>query len=62
MEMFDKLKDNSYWTGIDADKTEADLHVELLEAVDKTIATSETRELSKLWWHLQSFETRTFKE
>lgn len=49
MEMFNRLKDSSYWTEIDADKTEADLHSELLKAVDKTIKDAEHLELQKLW-------------
>lgn len=47
--MFDRLKDGSYWATIDADKTEADLHVELLAAVDKAITSSEHKGLDKLW-------------
>lgn len=49
MGMFDRLKDNSYWTKIDADKTEVDLHGELLEAVELAVNAAEQKELAKLW-------------
>lgn len=49
MEMFQLLKDDSYWTEINADKTEAELHAELLQAVEKIMKQSEGTELEKLW-------------
>lgn len=49
MEMYERLKDNSYWTEIDADKTEADLHCELLTEVERLIKNVEQKELAKLW-------------
>lgn len=42
------LKDNSYWTEIDADKTKADSHSELLTEVERLIKNFEQEELTKL--------------
>lgn len=49
MEMFRLLKDDSYWIEINADKTEVELHAELLQAVEKIMKKSENAELGKLW-------------
>lgn len=49
MSMYDRLKDASYWTEINADKTENDLHLELLKTVDEIIKNVEHKQLTKLW-------------
>lgn len=49
MNMFEQLKDDSYWREINADKTAEDLHTELLELVEKNVKSSATKDIGKLW-------------
>lgn len=49
MKAFDQLKDDSYWTEIDADKEFNDLHQELLSHCDQAINDISNDKLDKLW-------------
>ena len=51
MKMFDFLKDEGYWTEINADKTPDDLHTELLAHVQRIVADASGKELGSLWWN-----------
>lgn len=47
--MYDQLKDDSYWTEIDADKSFNDLHAELLAHCNHTIDNIVNEKIEKLW-------------
>lgn len=49
MNIFSQLKDDSYWKEVNADKTENDLHDELISHVDQAIASIPDDKLEKLW-------------
>lgn len=49
MQMFDRLKDNS-WTEINADKSFNDLHDELLHCCNNAIDNIANEKLDVLWW------------
>lgn len=50
MNIFEQLKDDSYWTEINADKTHKQLQDELLGHVHVAIDNVQGDHLAKLWW------------
>lgn len=49
MEVFGQLKDDSYWKEVDADKTQTELHNELLSHVDEAMENITDDKLQKIW-------------
>lgn len=49
MKMYDQLKDESYWTEVDADKTFNDLQEELLSHCNHAIDNIVNEKMDKLW-------------
>lgn len=46
---YDQLKDSSYWTEINAEKSADELHTELLTHCNKAIDNISNEKLEKLW-------------